>query len=370
MKKLGLAIMLLTFTIGTPIASAASAAQTFPDVYQDMEYYYSIDWSVSKGITGGFGDGYWRPDNCVTRGEIMKMVLEFKFKDKGGFKNNISLKYKESGFPDVDVTAWYNDYITYGRNLGFIEGYPDNTFQPGRCVNRVEAMKIVFNGLLKDIEDLGSYHSGVITYDDKVIADMVATEWYGSYASYFFSKRLAGTVHTQYVEGSTGTPTLINYFPSEPMTRKEFVYLLNQTSDKVIDHVDPPTPQPTCTREGESLGAVYPGNDAYCCSGLEPYIAPGVVGTKGICAPKNDYVIDGCRLTSKDPSCALKSEVADLICTADYKPIDYCDSFLSCSPYGKVEKDSRFNDCFDCFYKAEVYGTTAECLKKFPLYAQ
>jgi len=39
----------------------------------------------------------------------------------------------------------------------------------------------------------------------------------------------------------------------------------------------------TCVPEGGSLGPVYPGNTSQCCPGLEPYIEPGMIGTRGIC---------------------------------------------------------------------------------------
>ena len=39
-----------------------------------------------------------------------------------------------------------------------------------------------------------------------------------------------------------------------------------------------------CVQEGKDLGPVYPGNTRQCCDGLTPYIPPGRVGTRGICA--------------------------------------------------------------------------------------
>jgi len=52
-----------------------------------------------------------------------------------------------------------------------------------------------------------------------------------------------------------------------------------------------------CVGEGESLGAVVPGNDKQCCSGLAPYVPEGIVGTRGTCMQcasegENVYVDD------------------------------------------------------------------------------
>lgn len=43
---------------------------TFSDVPADHPYYDSIEWAVENGITTGYPDGTYRPDDTVTRGEM------------------------------------------------------------------------------------------------------------------------------------------------------------------------------------------------------------------------------------------------------------------------------------------------------------
>ena len=43
-----------------------------------------------------------------------------------------------------------------------------------------------------------------------------------------------------------------------------------------------------CVKEGESLGAVVPGNNANCCEGLISYVPVGVVGSRGNCVKPAD----------------------------------------------------------------------------------
>jgi len=50
-------------------------------------------------------------------------------------------------------------------------------------------------------------------------------------------------------------------------------------------------PAGACVKEGENLGAVHPGNTSQCCAGLEPYIEPGIVGTRGICKKPATFTI-------------------------------------------------------------------------------
>ncbi|PIT87744.1 MAG: hypothetical protein COU31_01205, partial [Candidatus Magasanikbacteria bacterium CG10_big_fil_rev_8_21_14_0_10_40_10] len=49
-----------------------------------------------------------------------------------------------------------------------------------------------------------------------------------------------------------------------------------------------------CVKEGESLGAVYPGNISQCCVGLVayvPYVPFGIVGTGGTCVKPSITVL-------------------------------------------------------------------------------
>ena len=55
----------------------------------------------------------------------------------------------------------------------------------------------------------------------------------------------------------------------------------------------------SCVSEGESLGAVYPGNNAQCCPGLVPYIPPEMLGTRGICVKSSTTKKGGLNNDSK-----------------------------------------------------------------------
>ncbi len=55
----------------------------------------------------------------------------------------------------------------------------------------------------------------------------------------------------------------------------------------------------SCVKEGESLGAVIPGNHKQCCGELEPYIPVKVVGTRGTCVTFQEKI----RLEKEDNEC-------------------------------------------------------------------
>jgi len=61
-----------------------------------------------------------------------------------------------------------------------------------------------------------------------------------------------------------------------------------------------------CVKEGESLGAVIPSNTKECCSGLEPYIPVGIIGTRGTCQ-KSGYC-------ETDEDCSKKLNCINAYC--------------------------------------------------------
>lgn len=48
-----------------------------------------------------------------------------------------------SGFPDIDESMWYAEYITFASKNGWINGYADGNFRPNTFITRAEAAKIL-----------------------------------------------------------------------------------------------------------------------------------------------------------------------------------------------------------------------------------
>lgn len=219
-KKIALLFSFLLF----PTTAFAS----FSDVTNNTPYADSIQWTVDMGITQGYGNGNWGPDVCVTRAELLKMMVEFEFAATHEFETVAKNLTGGSGFSDVKSGDWFYDYVRYSKSNGVINGYEDGTFKPNKCVNRVESMKIAVNSMLPN-EEL-TQDSSPLYYDDKIISDMSGTEWYAKYARFLFQKRLVGTYHTLYDDevGKVGGSYSIKFFPEEAMTRKEVAYMMHQ----------------------------------------------------------------------------------------------------------------------------------------------
>lgn len=190
----------------------------FTDLNDDTDYRDAILWTVDQGITSGYGNGMWGPDECVRRAELMKMVMG----SRPGFMPQDVDEGKNS-FSDVRSTDWFYLYVMSSRDAGYISGYSDGTFRPNVCVNRAEAMKIAVNVLVGggNLDSSG----GPVMYDDKIVADISIGDWFGPYARLLFKNRLVGTNHTRAAGLIAGTTT-INFFPGESMTRKEVAEML------------------------------------------------------------------------------------------------------------------------------------------------
>jgi len=48
----------------------------FSDVPQDSVYYAEVETAYRKGLVNGYEDGTFRPEQPITRGALVKMVVQ------------------------------------------------------------------------------------------------------------------------------------------------------------------------------------------------------------------------------------------------------------------------------------------------------
>ncbi len=115
----------------------ALAAANFPDVPVSNAHYQAIQYLRDRNIVNGFPDGLFRPDNVVTRAEIIKIAS-----NGAGIATN-SFAGQASTFPDVANNHPLKQYINWAQTTGIVKGYFDGTFRPEATVTRGEAAKIL-----------------------------------------------------------------------------------------------------------------------------------------------------------------------------------------------------------------------------------
>ena len=109
-----------------------ASVATFSDVSPDRWSSKHIATLANGGILEGYQDGTFRPDNYITRAELAVIASRF---DKLSFLD-------ENKFSDVEG-HWAEKYINSAAAKGWVEGYPDGTFQPDKYITRAEFVTLV-----------------------------------------------------------------------------------------------------------------------------------------------------------------------------------------------------------------------------------
>src|SRR5690606_31450500 len=109
MKKIPIFITLfsLLFTVQNALA------EDFPDVTDQTDYAEAIHWSVEEGITQGYEDGNWGPEDCLTRAQLSKMLLEYRLGEKAHYW--MDNPEGSVDFTDVLEKEWFTRYIRHAQ---------------------------------------------------------------------------------------------------------------------------------------------------------------------------------------------------------------------------------------------------------------
>ena len=116
--------------------SGQDYACTFADVDPDKWYAPYVGFAQQYNIVGGYEDGTFRPEQGVTRAELVRILANYCDISGGSLQ-----------FPDVPEGYWAAEAIAYAADQGWIGGYEDGTFRPAQAVTRAEAVRIL-NGAL------------------------------------------------------------------------------------------------------------------------------------------------------------------------------------------------------------------------------
>ncbi|HEU4963845.1 MAG TPA: S-layer homology domain-containing protein [Bacilli bacterium] len=100
----------------------------------------NIELLANKGILTGYGDGSFRPNQTVTRAEIVTMLT--RALGVSGYEAQTS-----KSFTDVEASDWYSQVIREAVGVGLVNGDPKGTFRPNDKITRQEAAVLFSNGL-------------------------------------------------------------------------------------------------------------------------------------------------------------------------------------------------------------------------------
>ena len=92
-------------------------------------YQKAVAWAVEKGITTGFADGTFRPNDSVTRAQFVTFL--WRYEGKPATSGSIA------GFTDASsISGPYQQAVAWAVEKGVTTGYGDDTFRPNAICPR------------------------------------------------------------------------------------------------------------------------------------------------------------------------------------------------------------------------------------------
>jgi len=144
-----------TSAISTGLVSANVLSSEAPPVvlFQDVPSTHpnaeAIAYLKNQRILVGYPDGTFKPDNFVTRAELLKFLYDTQ-------KVYPSPAVYRKCFKDV-ADDWFAPYVCYAKAKEIVHGYDDGTFGFDKSVKAVEALKIILSEYHVPLDDGSSF---------------------------------------------------------------------------------------------------------------------------------------------------------------------------------------------------------------------
>lgn len=221
-KRLGIpattaVIALFSLFATTAFASEPTAPGTFTDVPGTHPNYTAVEYLHELGVLNGYADHTFRPDNEITRAEIIKLMVWMK---KGVFNPEEISSYDDC-FDDVrHAGEWYERYVCYAKDQKWVQGYADHTFKPNSGATRLEAIKMMLNAFFggeENILKLTSKEQSTLMPSDSYDS----ATWYYGFLQYALAKSLLDERHETFVGAG-----VYKYYGNNAITRKEMAEML------------------------------------------------------------------------------------------------------------------------------------------------
>lgn len=117
------------------LCTTAGASNVFYDVNDQSEGGRAIYAMSEKGIISGYGNGFFGPDDTLTRAQAVKIINRvFNYENLG-----------KISFSDVAKDAWYYNDVAIAVNAGYIKGYGNGLFGPDDTLTREQVCVMLDN---------------------------------------------------------------------------------------------------------------------------------------------------------------------------------------------------------------------------------
>jgi len=187
----------------SPLPDPSPIPNPNPGELSDIQGHWAegfIKGLVAKGYISGFPDGTFKPEDPITRAQYAAVISR-------AFE--LPRKRPAVTFVDVSQTFWAFPFIQEASQMGFISGFPDNSFRPNQNLTRVQAVVSLIDGL--------GFTGGTL--------DVL---------SYYFDRALIPSYATEKVATATQRRIVVNYpnvrqlEPMQDITRAEVAAMVYQ----------------------------------------------------------------------------------------------------------------------------------------------
>lgn len=137
-------IKILTRAMG--LAEEKTGTELFTDVLSGEWYCGSINAAAKAGLSKGYESGEFRPNSFITRQEMAVMLV----RALGRESEAAASAGKNTAFADDEkIAPWAKGFVMVAVREKLVSGYPNNTFRPDNFATRAEACAMVNNFLGK-----------------------------------------------------------------------------------------------------------------------------------------------------------------------------------------------------------------------------
>ncbi|NQX59835.1 NEAT domain-containing protein [Paenibacillus qinlingensis] len=127
-----------------PVKPPTTTASSFKDVEKHWAKA-QIDRAIQLGLTNGYGDNTFRPDNLITRAEFAALL---------GRVLKLVPSTDELSFSDAtDIPTWVKPQLGSIVKAGILNGYEDGTFRADRQITRAELAVIIARALHLQVDE-------------------------------------------------------------------------------------------------------------------------------------------------------------------------------------------------------------------------
>ena len=140
----------------------ATTYNSFKDVPATAWYNTAVSTMAKLGIVNGGADGYFRPNDPITRAEIAAMIARCD----GAYYTGTSTVFSDT------YGHWAAGYIARAYELGWINGY-GTTYAPDRYISRAETVAV-----LNRVLNRAPQYTSDLTRNYTTFSDVATSAWY------------------------------------------------------------------------------------------------------------------------------------------------------------------------------------------------